>query len=92
MHMGAEKTMPVKLPVCGTSRGFSTRLFCTDSCNEKMRLARRRGGGRREKIGFLCTIAVALHNGTTVPDKKGEDRFFRAIAQNRAEQKTSKAA
>ena len=24
----------------------------------------------------FCTIAVALHNGTTVPDKKGEDRFF----------------
>ena len=40
----------------------------------------------------FCTIAVALHNGTTVPDKKGEDRFFRAIEQNHAEQKASKAA
>lgn len=37
-------------------------------------------------------IAVALHNGTTVPDKKGEDRFFCVIAQNHAEQKASKAA
>lgn len=34
------------------------------------------GRGEKGEDSFFCMIAVALHNGTTVPDKKGEDRFF----------------